>query len=304
MGIERRFRAIQVSGFGDGVPPALLEALSERADRIVTGDAADGIDALVLDLGTPCPRALLDAHPRLRCIAVYGTDVSAVDTATAAERGIPVLNVPGYSDDAVAEFVFAAALSCARRLPQARAAASTPECWGPGLTGTTLRGRTLGVLGLGRIGRRTAEIARRGFDMQVRYWSRTRRSDLEAQLGIGPAPLDDLLAGSDLVAVHLPLTGETRGVLDAAGVHAVRRGAIVVSTSPSGLWDLAALERAIADGALTFITDHADEWSMADRGRWSADGAILYPGIGCTTEEAQRKKLRLFLAALSSVEAG
>lgn len=278
-----------------------MRALEQRCGALVSAAGAADVEALVMDLGAPCPRALLAEHPRLRCVAVYGTDVSAVDLEAAAARDLPVLNVPGYSDDAVAEFVLAAALSHARRLPEARAAVATPECWSPALGGMTLRGKALGVLGLGRIGQRTAEIARRGFDLQVRYWSRTRRPGIEAALGIAPADLDALLGASDLLAVHLPLTVRTRGLLDAARIRAVRPGAIVVSASPTALWDLGALERAVSAGALTFITDHADEWSVAERSRWSAAGAVLYPGIGCATEEAQARKLELFLAALDAL---
>ena len=179
-------------------PPPLLKGI---AGALCVGfglDALHQADAALVQLGFPLRRAALEQATRLRYLGVFGTDCSGVDLAAAAERDLVVTRVPGYATESVAEAVFALAL------PRLR-----PGGGGPGLT---LRSLRVGVVGLGAIGRRTAEIARVGFNAQVSDWSRTRRSDSERSLGLRFCPLDELLATSapyNAACLHSPSSSTT-----------------------------------------------------------------------------------------------
>ncbi len=301
-----RFDEIALLGFEGDVPPALREICARHARRVVEASSASpATDAVVAEIGAPVDHALLERFPRLRLVVVYGTDPSGIDHAAAASRAVAVANVPGYSTEAVAEFVFAAALDHLRLMSLARARGHSGEFGTNGLCGTELRGKRLGVLGLGRIGARTAEIGARGFRMEVAYWSRSARPELESALGLRRRPLGELLSRSEVIAVHLPLTAETRGLLGKEALGQIRSGALVASTSPTMLFDLEALEDRLARGAFSFAFDHGDELPLEKRLRLLALGNVIaYPPIACLTDEAQRTKADLFEAILDALVPG
>jgi len=208
--------------------------------------AARGIDALVVGL-QPVDRALIDAAPRLRYVLRMGTGVDNVDLAAAGERGVRVANLAGMNADAVAEYAFALLLAAAKRVPEADASVRAGQ-WRR-FTGRHLGGRTLGLVGFGDIGRAMVPMAQ-GFGMDVLVHRRTPDPEADARYGVRTVPLDDLLAGSDFVSLHAPLTEQTKNLIGARELALMRPGAVFVNTARGELVDEAALAAALARGHL------------------------------------------------------
>ncbi len=197
--------------------------------------------------------ALLERAPGLRVVACPTVGHDHVDLAACRARGIVVTNTPDVLTEATADLTWALILATVRRLPQAERSLRAGEFRGWGFwdyLGGDLSGRTLGIFGMGRIGRAVARRAV-GFGMRVRYASRTRLPDEEERaLGAGWTEWDELLATSDVLTLHAPLTADTRHVLDAAALGRMRPGSFLVNTARGPLVDEAALADALREGRL------------------------------------------------------
>jgi glyoxylate reductase len=225
---------------GPGAPPAA--ALRAEAER------CDGLLCLLTDR---VDRELLAACPLLRVVSSCSVGLDHIDLVAARERGIAVGHTPGVLTETTADLAFALLLAAARRVAEAdrfvREGGWTAERrWEPELLlGRDVHGATLGIVGLGAIGRAVARRAA-GFDMRVLAWSRTPRE----LAGITHVSFADLLAQSDFVSLHVPLTSETRGLLDARALAGMKPGAVLVNTTRGGVVDEAALVEALASGRL------------------------------------------------------
>jgi len=248
-------------------PPAVLR---ERAA------GADGLLCLLTDR---VDRALLDAAPGLRAVATFAVGVDNIDLEAAATRGIPVGNTPDVLTDATADLTWALLLAAARRVVPAAAAAvdGSWRTWDPtGFLGADVHGATLGLVGHGRIGQAVGRRAR-GFDMTVLHTRET--------------PLDELLAASDFVSLHVPLTDETRHLIDADALRAMKPSAILVNTARGPIVDQTALRTALADGwiagAALDVTD--PEPLPADDPLLTAPNLLVVPHIGSATRTARER---------------
>ena len=225
---------------GPGAPAA--DALREGARE------AEGLLCLLTDR---VDGALLESCPRLRVVSSCSVGLDHVDLAAAAARGIPVGHTPGVLTETTADLAFALLLAAARRIPEADRFArdgswTSARLWEPDLLlGRDVHGATLGIVGLGAIG---CAVARRaaGFGMRVLGWSRSGR----AVSGVTLVSLEHVLRESDFVSVHVALTDETRGLLGAAALGRMKRGAILVNTTRGGVVDEGALVAALRDGRL------------------------------------------------------
>ncbi len=245
------------------LPGPALERLAERSELRVwpeprppgpaeLADAAREAEGLLCLLCDRVDAALFEACPRLRVVSSVSVGVDHIDLEEATRRGIPVGHTPGVLTETTAELAFALLLAASRRVAEGdrlvRAGRWTPDrAWDPELLlGRDLLGATLGVLGAGAIG---AAVARRAaaFGMRVAVWSRTRR-----ELPGVPEPLwgslEETLRRSEFLSIHLPLVPETRGLLDAARLGMLPRGAILVNTARGPIVDEAALVRALESG--------------------------------------------------------
>jgi len=210
-------------------------------------------DGLICLLSDRVDAELLDAAgPRLRIVANYAVGLDNVDLAACRSRGVAVANTPGVLDEATADQAWALLLAVARRVLEGHrlVASGAWTGWSPlQLLGTSLHGRRIGLVGLGRIGSATARRAR-GFGMEVVYHARSRREREERELPARWLPLDELLASSDVVSLHCPLTHETRHLIDADALASMKSSAILVNTARGEVVDEAALVEALSEGRL------------------------------------------------------
>ncbi len=242
--------------------------------------AAEGLLCLLTDR---IDAALLEACPRLRALSSCSVGLDHVDLAAATERGIPVGFTPGVLVETTADLAFALLLAAARRIPEAdrfvREGHWTPERrWEPDmLLGRDVHGETLGVIGLGAIGRAVARRAR-GFGMRVLGWSRSNRP----VDGVERVPLETLLETAPFQTVHVALAPETRGLLDERAIARMPRGAVLVNTARGGIVDEAALARALHEGRLAAaaLDVFAQEPLDPESPLLAAPNLVLAPHIG------------------------
>ena len=215
-------------------------------------EKAAGADGLLVTTFEPIDAALLDAAPSLKVVSVYAVGVDAVDLPACTARGVPVGNTPGVVTQATADMALALMLSFSRRVLEGDAfvRAGKWESWSPYLMiSNDVHGKTLGMVGMGRIGQAIAKRAA-GFDMKILYHSRTPKPEAERELGVVRASLDDLLARSDIVVIILPLTDQTRHMIDAAALAKMKKNALLINVARGGVVDHKALYQALSSGAI------------------------------------------------------
>lgn len=254
-------------------------------------------DALVSLLTDRIDDALLDLAPRLRVVANVAVGVDNVDLAACARRGIVVTNTPGVLTEATADLAFGLLLAAARRIAEGdrlvRAGGWTG--WTPTfMLGARVHGSTLGIVGLGRIGRAMARRAR-GFGMKVLYSQRTRLSpDMERALGARYAPLDELLADSDAVTLHCPLGPETRHLMNAERLARMKPGSVLVNTARGACVDEAALAAALARGAPGAAgLDVFEDEPRVHPALLALDNVVLAPHIGSADRPTREAMARI-----------
>jgi glyoxylate reductase len=232
----------EVVVWADDLPPPEETLAAELAK-------SDGALTTVVDRISP---AMLDAAPNLRIVANMAVGYDNINPAEAAARGIWVTNTPGVLAETTADMAWALLMSAARRVTESDrdTRAGGWRTWSPtGFLGTDVFGATLGIIGLGEIGEAMARRAT-GFKMRVLYHSRTRKPALEADLGVVAVSLGELLAASDYVSLHCPLTPETRGLLGAAEFAKMKKTAILVNTARGQVIDQVALVEALRSGTI------------------------------------------------------
>jgi D-3-phosphoglycerate dehydrogenase / 2-oxoglutarate reductase len=262
-----------------------------------------GFDALVVRSMTQVDRALLAAGRNLKVVGRAGIGVDNVDVAAATELGILVVNAPTANVTSATEHMFALLLALARRVPAADASLKGGTWDRKSFLGIELQGKTLGVVGFGRIGQRVAARAR-GFEMHVVAYDPFLEPAVVRRFDAEPLPLDDLLARADIVTLHTPFTPETAGMLDARRIGLMKPGAILVNCARGGLVDEAALLAALEAGRLegaaldVFAEEPPKDFALVRHPR-----VVATPHLGAQTREAQERisteTARMMLAALA-----
>lgn len=233
------------------------------------------------------PRKAFLSAPRLKMIALWQTGYDNVDIEAATEHGVVVSNVPSYSFDAVAEFVFALALNLLRRVHTADARYRKSELNCSCYVGKQLMGKTLGVIGTGDIGKRVIQIGH-GFNMKVLSVTAHPSPEKEKELGVKFVDLDTLLSESDILTLHLPLTPATEMMIGARELAKMKRTAILINTARGRIIDEEALiealvEKRIAGAGLDVFEK---EPLPKDSLLLSLDNVVLTPHIAFLTEES------------------
>lgn len=266
--------------------------------------------AVVLTNKTPLPAAVLDALPGLKLVVVLATGYDVVDVAAARRRGVPVCNVPEYGTESVAQHALALLLTLARQPERHDRAVRAGEWARRGdfsfwlSPQVELAGLTMGIVGLGRIGRRVGELAH-AFGMRVVAASRSRR-DPPSWPGFAWMEVPELFAAADVVSLHCPQTPETRGMVDADLIARMKPTAFLVNTARGGLVDEASLARALTDGRIAgaAVDVVSAEPIRTDDPLLAAPRCLITPHLAWAALAARRRLMRGAVAAVEGWLAG
>jgi len=281
------------------IHPGALEWLRGRAEVTMAPDLheetvlalAAGADGIVIRAHGRVDERLLAGAPRLRVVGRHGVGLDNVDIDACTRRGVWVVHTPLAGVEAVAEHAVALMLAVARHVVRGDRAVRAGEFDATRMTlvGQELAGRTLGVVGFGRIGQRTAEICRAAFGMTVLFTDALPHAEAAARLGARRAPLPELLRRSDVVTLHLPLTPETRHLLDGAGLATMKRGAILINASRGAVVDQEAVVEALRDRRLSAGLDVFEEEPLPLEHPLAAlSNVVLTPHNASHSEDALR----------------
>jgi glyoxylate reductase len=280
--------------------PALHD--SERPlerKRLLAGVA--GRDGVITMLTDRVDDELLDAAgPQLRVVANYAVGYDNVDVEAATRRGVVVSNTPDVLTEATAELTVALMLAVARRIVEGDRFLRRREewVWAPTfMLGTTLRGRTLGIVGLGRIGREVARLAR-AHALDVIYTNRSGPTDS----GLEWVTFDELIARADVVSLHCPLTPETHHLIGPAELRSMRRDAFLVNTTRGPVVDEGALAEALRNGEIAGAAlDVFEREPEVSESLLDLENVILVPHLGSATDETREAMGMLCVSALRAV---
>jgi D-3-phosphoglycerate dehydrogenase / 2-oxoglutarate reductase len=261
----------------------------ERHEVLAMLGADGGWDALVVRSQTRVDAELLAAaSPRLSVVGVASVGVDRIDVEAATRAGVMIVNAPTGNTIAAAEHTMALMMALLRRLPDADASVRRGE-WERGrYTGRELRGMTLGIVGLGKIGKAVARRAG-GFDVRILASDPFLTEEQAAEVGAKLVGLAELLHRSDIITVHTPLTRQTRGLLGRAQLEATKPGAFVLNVARGGIVDERALADALASGHLAgaAVDVYTSEPISSDNPLRTAPRVVLSPHLGASTTEAQ-----------------
>lgn len=262
-------------------------------ERAVLVDAVGDKQGLLCMITDRIDAELLERAPHLRMIANFGVGYDNIDVRAATERRIPVSNTPGVLTDTTADLAFALILGCARRIVEGDGYTREGkfQFWAPfHFLGRDVSGKTLGIVGLGGIGKAVARRAK-GFGMQVLYHNRKRiGASEERELAVTYSDLDSLLARSDFLSLHVPLTEGTRHLIGGRELGMMKRTAFLINTSRGPVVDEAALLRALREGRIAGAgLDVYENEPYVCPGLEKLENAILLPHMGSATIESRTR---------------
>lgn len=281
-------------------PPPKEEIIEKVRDK----------DALLCLLTDKIDAEVMDAAPNLVVISTYSVGFDHIDVEEATRRGIYVTHTPGVLTDAVADFTWALLLSVARRVVEADNYVRSGRWkvgWAPTLfLGAAVYGKTLGIIGLGRIGMAVAERAK-GFNMRVLYYDVYRPpAEVERKLGVEYRPLDELLKESDFVSLHVPLTKETYHLIGERELKLMKKTAYLINTARGPIVDTYALARALEEGwiAGAALDVYETEPINMDHPILKLKNVVLAPHIASATTWARSKMAEMAAINLVAVLKG
>ena len=291
----------------DSIDKEYWDKLNTLADQVVFIDKDDSslmqqladTECLLVNFGVTVSKEMINAAPNLKYIGVLATGFDKIDIEYATSKNIPVCNLAGYSTESVAEFTIAAILENIRGLEIGKQRGRAKNYSEMGIKATELKDSTFGVIGLGSIGNRVAELAT-GFGAQVSYWSRSPKD-----VPFTYQELDELIAQSDFLSLNPALTAETEHLLSAERIKSLKSGAVIINTCPMELVDIDALAGRLGEGDITFILDHSDEMAAEDLAKLAPyENCIVYPPIAYITDGARRNKGEIFTSNIAAALEG
>jgi phosphoglycerate dehydrogenase-like enzyme len=299
------------------IPPAVEAIIRERVPtgfEIGFRHEAEPVDEAIADADfvlvatTRLTKAVIDRATRLRLIQHQGVGFDNIDLAAAQASGIPVAICPAGTSIGVAEHVFLLILAVYKRLLEADASLRRGEWlqWALRPTSFEIAGKTIGLVGLGRIGREVATRAR-AFAAEVVYFDAIRTDPaIERELGVAMLPLDELLEIADVVSLHVPSTPETRHLIDAAALAKMKRTAVLINTARGPLVDEAALAEALRAHRIlgAGLDVFASEPPPADHLLFGLPNLVVTPHIAAGTADALRTKMDACFANMQRIVAG
>jgi D-lactate dehydrogenase len=307
-------------------PAHTVVCLADALDADLAARFADA-EAIATFIRSDLGPAVLQQMPKLRLIATRSTGFDHIDLAYCRQAGVTVCNVPDYGDPTVAEHVYALLLALSRHIVEAAQRTRRGDFSQGGLRGVDLAGKTLGVVGAGRIGRRVIAIGK-GFGMEAIAFDTRPDPEAAAALGFRYVALDELLAAADVVTLHLPGGADTRHLIGAAEFDRMKPGVVLINTSRGGVIDGAALVRALTSGRLggAGLDVVAEEGALieeaeifradasvsperlrdllADHALISQPNVIVTPHIAYDTREAVARIIEITLDNIAAFAAG
>lgn len=284
------------------LPPTMLDMLGDSCEIHFLKDALQDeallgqIDGYLTYGHPPTDGSLMDRMPSLKVISNFGVGVDHVNLADARARNIPVGNTPGFVDGATADFTFALLMAIGRNILIGDYYARGPEytAYDPNLWhGQEIYGSTLGIVGMGRIGRVVAKRAS-GFDMKILYHNRNRDMATEAALGVRYSGLNELLQQSDFVTLNMPLTAETRRMIGREQLLLMKPTAYLINVARGGVLDHDALLEALQNkwiaGAAIDVTE--PEPLPRDHPLLAMENLIIAPHLGSATRQSRYQMAR------------
>jgi glyoxylate reductase len=280
--------ACDVDLWPDQLPPS-YDVLRDRVKD------CDGLVSLLTDrIDGP----LLDAAPKLKVVSNYAVGFNNIDVAACTARGVCAGNTPGVLTDATADTAVTLMLAAARRVQESATDAKTGRwlTWEPlGWLGQDLAGRTLGIVGMGRIGFAVAKRLHHGWGMKVLYTEQVARPEADKELGARRVELDELLRESDFISAHVDLNPTTKGMFGAAQFKKMKKTAVFVNTARGPLVDQAALAEALRSGTIFAagldVTD--PEPLPPDHELYKLPNCLIVPHIASATVETRNAMARL-----------
>jgi glyoxylate reductase len=275
----------------------LIELEMNQEDRVLTkAELIEGIkgkDALLCLLTDQIDKDILTANPNLKIVANYAVGYNNIDVEAATALGIPVSNTPGVLTETSADLAFALLMAVSRRIVEADRFTRTGQWkgWGPlQFLGVDVHGATLGIIGLGRIGKALAKRAK-GFDMVIKYWNRTRLSEEEEiLLGLEYLPMDELLQVADFVSLHVAYTQETHYLISEKELNRMKPNAVLINTSRGPVLDEKALVMALREGKIEGAgLDVFENEPLIEAELLEMDQVVVVPHIGSATVATRTK---------------
>ena len=289
-----------------GVAPEMVDQLAEKlraegheftAYDSFTTDTEELIqragDAEVLMIANhPLPGEVIRSDANLKFISVAFVGIDHVDTEACKEKQISISNTGGYCDDAVAELALGLSLSCLRNIPACNEAVQSGQGKGQ-LAGNELAGRTVGIIGTGAIGCRTAEIFK-AFRCRIIGYNHSVKERAK-ELGIELMPLEDVMKQADIISIHTPLTAETKGLIGEKEIGLMKQGAILINTARGPVVDEQALANALREGRIKAGVDvyEKDPPLPENHPLLGAPNLVCTPHVGFDTQESIERRAEM-----------
>ncbi len=290
------------------IPDAGIKLLREKGYRLIINDrdrplSRDELKTMIRDcdgvitlLSDTMDKEIIDAAPNLKVIANYAVGYNNIDINYATRRSIRVTNTPDVLTPATADLAWALLMAVSKRIVEADAyvRAGKFKGWAPELfLGHEVTGKTLGIIGAGRIGQAVGRRAK-GFEMTLLYHSRSPKPNFEAETGARRVSLDELLASSDFVSLHCPLTEETHHLLNEQRLKSMKKGSILINTARGPVVDETALVQALKHGPLAGAgLDVYEHEPQVHPELLKMKNVVLLPHIGSATTETRNEMARM-----------
>jgi D-3-phosphoglycerate dehydrogenase len=252
----------------------------------------EGVDGIIIRANGKVTRKMMESAPRLRVIGRHGVGVENIDLGAAREKGIWVVNTPDANDLSVAEHFFGLALILSKMLKKADIALRGGR-WEARYEyiGNELHGKTLGILGFGRIGRAVGRIGHKGFDMKVLYYDAVRYEETEKEIKADKVSLEEVLSQSDYISINLPMLPETKGILGKREFGLMKPSAFIINLARGPIWDEKALYQVLKEGKIAGAASDVYEVEPAtkDHPLFEFENFFGTPHMAAHTEEALRR---------------
>jgi len=280
-------------------------AFADRLDEVYLIERVREVDGIVIRANGKVTQRMMESGPKLKVIGRHGVGVDNIDVDAATEKGIWVVNTPDASDISVAEHFFGLALILSKMLKKADIALRE-ERWEARYQyiGRELHGKTLGILGFGRIGKAVGRIGHHGFDMKVFYHDAIRYEEMEKEIKAEKVSLEELLTRSDYISINLPMSPATKGLLKEREFGLMKSSTYIINLARGPIWDERALYSALKQGKIAGAASDVYEVEPAakDHPLFELENFVGTPHMASHTEEALKRMSRVVVDIVRVLE--